>query len=180
LKLVLVATQSFTGRVQIDQPNKETDLLKNNNDLIYASVDKTPGGTEPPVIPFGLKGSDINVQNLCLLIFSSTCERVSEALRPASEALLHDIPFVGKDSVVVQEISYNKIIAKGSSVVNGIQSKQEQVENQLHNQGAGDIPKYVNLEPSLAMDWLEISWDELRIKERIGAGKFSVSHALQF
>lgn len=180
LKLVLVATQSFTGCVQIDQPNKETDLLKNNNDLIYASVDKTPGGTEPPVIPFGLKGSNINVQNLRLLIFPSTCEGVSEALRPASEALLHDIPFVGKDSVVVQEISYNEIIAKGSSVVTGIQSKQEQVENRLYNQGAGDIPKYVNLEPSLAMDWLEISWDELRIKERIGAGKLSVSHALQF
>lgn len=45
LKLVLVATQSFTGRVQIDQPNKETDLLKNNNDLIYALVDKSNLGT---------------------------------------------------------------------------------------------------------------------------------------
>ncbi|RRT80645.1 hypothetical protein B296_00020861 [Ensete ventricosum] len=32
------------------------------------------------------------------------------------------------------------------------------------------VPKYVNLEPSLAMDWLEISWDELELKERIGAG----------
>lgn len=30
--------------------------------------------------------------------------------------------------------------------------------------------RYVNLEPSLAMDWLEISWDELQIKERVGAG----------
>ncbi|CAK8537650.1 unnamed protein product [Lathyrus sativus] len=97
-----------------------------------------------------------------------TCGDPSEALRPASEALSHEIPF-GKDSVAVQEISYNEIIAKGSSVVNGIQSKQEQVDSR---QGAGDIPKYVNLEPSLAMDWLEISWDELRIKERVGAGSF--------
>lgn len=32
------------------------------------------------------------------------------------------------------------------------------------------VPRYVNLEPSLAMDWLEISWDELHIKERVGAG----------
>lgn len=32
------------------------------------------------------------------------------------------------------------------------------------------LPKYLSLEPSLAMDWLEISWDELEIKERIGAG----------
>ncbi|CAJ2644860.1 unnamed protein product [Trifolium pratense] len=42
----------------------------------------------------------------------------------------------------------------------GIQSKLEQVDNRLENQGAADIPKYMNLEPSLAMDWLEISWDE--------------------
>lgn len=34
------------------------------------------------------------------------------------------------------------------------------------------VPHYVSLEPSLAMDWLEISWDELQIKERIGAGIF--------
>lgn len=32
--------------------------------------------------------------------------------------------------------------------------------------------RYLNLEPSLAMDWLEISWDELDIKEQIGAGIF--------
>ncbi|XP_074576572.1 serine/threonine-protein kinase CTR1 [Curcuma longa] len=32
--------------------------------------------------------------------------------------------------------------------------------------------RYLNLEPSLAMDWLEISWDELDIKEQIGAGSF--------
>lgn len=35
------------------------------------------------------------------------------------------------------------------------------------------VPNYLNLEPSLAMDWLEISWDELRIKERVGAGMVS-------
>lgn len=117
---------------------------------------------------------------LGLLIFPSIYEGVSEALHPSSEALLHEIPIVGKDSVVVQEISYNEIIAKGNLGVNGSQSKQEQVDNRLENQGAGNIPKYVNLEPSLAMDWLEISWDELRIKERVGAGKFSVSPASLF
>ncbi|CAJ2642441.1 unnamed protein product [Trifolium pratense] len=44
---------------------------------------------------------------------------VSQALRPAYKALLHEIPFVGKGSVVVKEISYNEVIANGSSVVNG-------------------------------------------------------------
>ena len=42
------------------------------------------------------------------------------------------------------------------------------------------IPRYLNLEPSLAMDWLEISWDELRIKERVGAGIPSILHSYRF
>lgn len=32
------------------------------------------------------------------------------------------------------------------------------------------ISPYLTIEPSLASDWLEISWDELHIKERVGAG----------
>ncbi|KAM0891029.1 hypothetical protein ACQ4PT_026698 [Festuca glaucescens] len=34
------------------------------------------------------------------------------------------------------------------------------------------IPKRLIVEPSFAMDWLEISWDELDLKERVGAGSF--------
>ncbi|KAF5195260.1 serine/threonine-protein kinase CTR1-like, partial [Thalictrum thalictroides] len=41
-------------------------------------------------------------------------------------------------------------------------------------------PKYLNLEPSLAMDWLEISWDELLIKERVGAGSFGTVHRAEW
>ena len=53
------------------------------------------------------------------------------------------------------------------------QLEVEQVVNRYEKIGcfpSGAIPKYLNLEPSLAMDWLEISWDDLRIKERVGAG----------
>uniref|UniRef100_A0A453CRW7 non-specific serine/threonine protein kinase n=1 Tax=Aegilops tauschii subsp. strangulata TaxID=200361 RepID=A0A453CRW7_AEGTS len=34
------------------------------------------------------------------------------------------------------------------------------------------LPKHLLAESSFAMDWLEISWDELELKERIGAGSF--------
>uniref|UniRef100_A0ACD5UES5 Uncharacterized protein n=1 Tax=Avena sativa TaxID=4498 RepID=A0ACD5UES5_AVESA len=34
------------------------------------------------------------------------------------------------------------------------------------------LPKRLIVEPSFAMDWLEISWDELELKERVGAGSF--------
>lgn len=131
-------------------------ILKGRNDLKQLQIQlgdcKVDHLSSYPISTFWLERQRHQCAKFTLANFPSTCEGVSEALRPASEALLHDIPFVGKDPVVVQEISYNEIIAKGSSVVNGIQSKQEQVENRLYNQGAGDIPKYVNLEPSLAMD----------------------------
>ncbi|KAL7085443.1 hypothetical protein ACP275_14G282200 [Erythranthe tilingii] len=51
-------------------------------------------------------------------------------------------------------------------------------DNAKHH--AGTIPRYLNLEPSLAMDWLEISWDELHIKERVGAGSFGTVHRAEW
>lgn len=76
----------------------------------------------------------------------------------------------------------------GSQVVNN-SAKQSKVRGNVSNQlvveevqsevdhggkfSAGTIPRYLNIEPSLAMDWLEISWDELNIKERVGAGILS-------
>ncbi|EPS62154.1 hypothetical protein M569_12639, partial [Genlisea aurea] len=45
---------------------------------------------------------------------------------------------------------------------------------------AAITPEYLNLEPALATDWLEISWDELNIKERVGAGSFGTVHRAEW
>ena len=131
----------------------------------------------------------LNVKLWALLIFPSIHEGVSEALHPASVAS-HEYPRLGQDKVAAQEVLNNEIIIKESNGAKtafkqsiqspSSQSGQEKVGNRHENQGAGNIPRYVNLEPSLAMDWLEISWDDLRIKERIGAGKFSASPDASF
>uniref|UniRef100_A0A1J3DUA7 non-specific serine/threonine protein kinase n=1 Tax=Noccaea caerulescens TaxID=107243 RepID=A0A1J3DUA7_NOCCA len=42
------------------------------------------------------------------------------------------------------------------------------------------ISPYLTIEPSLASDWLEISWDELHIKERVGAGSFGTVHRAEW
>ncbi|XP_048331690.1 serine/threonine-protein kinase CTR1 isoform X2 [Ziziphus jujuba] len=63
------------------------------------------------------------------------------------------------------------------------ESDAEEVESEPDNGGnfsSVTIPRYLNLEPSLAMDWLEISWDELHIKERIGAGSFGTVHRAEW
>ncbi|KAK9070216.1 hypothetical protein SSX86_010616 [Deinandra increscens subsp. villosa] len=42
------------------------------------------------------------------------------------------------------------------------------------------IPIDLTLEPSLAMDWLEIAWDDLQIKERIGAGAYGIVYRAEW
>lgn len=42
------------------------------------------------------------------------------------------------------------------------------------------LPKYISIEPSLAMDWLEISWEELEIKEKIGSGSFGTVYRAEW
>ncbi|CAN8274045.1 unnamed protein product [Cochlearia groenlandica] len=42
------------------------------------------------------------------------------------------------------------------------------------------ISPYLNIEPSLGSDWLEISWNELHIKERVGAGSFGTVHRAEW
>ncbi|KAK9109059.1 hypothetical protein Sjap_017119 [Stephania japonica] len=59
----------------------------------------------------------------------------------------------------------------------------KEAESMLKYEGASrnvTNPRYLNLEPSLAMDWLEISWDELHIKERVGAGSFGTVHRAEW
>ncbi|KAJ6709643.1 SERINE/THREONINE-PROTEIN KINASE CTR1-LIKE ISOFORM X1 [Salix koriyanagi] len=68
-------------------------------------------------------------------------------------------------------------------VITQTNSDKKEVENMIDNQArppSVTIPRYLNLEPSLAIDWLEISWDELHIKERVGAGSFGTVHRAEW
>ena len=173
--MVLAVIQCSAGREQKDQQVKETELLKNHNGCICASLEQSHEGTEPPPIPLGLNGNDEECAVLDSVL-PSIHEDVSKALRPASEVALHEYAGHDEDAIIVQETYKNEIIVTGSPVVllsSSSQSELVEVDNRIENQRclpAGNIPRYLNLEPSLAMDWLEISWDDLRIKERVGAG----------
>lgn len=54
---------------------------------------------------------------LGLLIFPLIYEGVSEAFIPTYEASLHEYPRLGKDLVIEQETSNNKLIVKGNFAV---------------------------------------------------------------
>ncbi|KAI4337585.1 hypothetical protein L6164_015982 [Bauhinia variegata] len=171
---------------------KETGLVKNSKSSIYASVDQTCERTDPPLISFGLKENAAECEILGSIL-PSVQEGVSEACRPPTEASLHEYPGLGEATVIIQETFKDEIIVAGCSVVKNTfkqstvssssQSELEQADNTLENRGcfpAGAIPRYLNIEPSLAMDWLEISWDDLRIKERVGAGSFGTVHRAEW
>lgn len=93
---------------------------------------------------------------------------------------------LGDDKIVIRQTYKKEIILSKMPVYAGrppkisfaSNSDVTEIESSFENyekHSASTIPKYVNLEPSLAMDWLEISWDELHIKERVGAGTPLVS-----
>ncbi|KAE9603823.1 hypothetical protein Lal_00001669 [Lupinus albus] len=178
---------------QKDQQVKETDLPNNHKGPIYASVDQTYEGTEPRLNLLGLKGNDEECTVLDSILPPIHEDVVSKALHPVTEASLDEYPRLIEDSVVVQETSNSEIIVTGSSVVkstfkqsiinSSCQSELTQLDKSIENLcclPAGSIPRYVNLEPSLAMDWLEISWDDLRIKECVGAGSFGTVHRAEW
>lgn len=92
------------------------------------------------------------------------------------------------DEVVIQQTYKKQIVVPGNPIIDNVgkqtevnfssQSDVMEVDSRLHKKGrlpAATVPRYLNLEPSLAMDWLEISWEELHIKERVGAGTSSAA-----
>ncbi|KAK4434251.1 Serine/threonine-protein kinase CTR1 [Sesamum alatum] len=93
----------------------------------------------------------------------------------------------GGDRIIIKQ-TYKKEIVVAENVVPSQANRQPKVtfskdltetKNKCHDHGKHHpsvIPRYLILEPSLAMDWLEISWDELHIKERVGAGSFGTVH----
>ncbi|XP_054796181.1 serine/threonine-protein kinase CTR1 isoform X2 [Prosopis cineraria] len=173
---VVPESHLYSGCTKRDQLVKRTGLLKCSVNLNQTRA-------------VNVEESEVLGSNL-----PSIQEVVSEDLHPATEALLHEYPMHVEDSVVIKETSNNdEIIVTGSPVVKATSKKPilgppcqlelESVDSGLENRdhfSAGNIPRYLNLEPSLAMDWLEISWDELRIKERVGAGSFGTVHRAEW
>uniref|UniRef100_A0A1D1Y4B0 non-specific serine/threonine protein kinase n=1 Tax=Anthurium amnicola TaxID=1678845 RepID=A0A1D1Y4B0_9ARAE len=115
-----------------------------------------------------------------------------EMLRSNGSNILKVVDVVARKSVHEQlrVDAGNNILQSGQKedlILNGngnywpeINAKKcEKLENKesLH---CVNIPRYLSIEPSLAMDWLEISWDELQIKERIGAGSFGTVHRAEW
>ncbi|KAI3460073.1 hypothetical protein Pfo_016736 [Paulownia fortunei] len=100
----------------------------------------------------------------------------------------------GGDTIIIKQTCKKEIVVARNEVLTQADRQPPKVtfseskdlieiKNKCHDHGkhaASVNSRYLNLEPSLAMDWLEISWDELHIKERVGAGSFGTVHRAEW
>ncbi|KAA3476619.1 serine/threonine-protein kinase CTR1-like [Gossypium australe] len=151
--------QSPAGGVEKSQQLKDNGLLGNQKPSIHAATDRHSFG----------KGMRLETAAGSTLNSGHCRDKVAK-----EQTLKEEIGVSG--SPVVKSEKQLKVNLPS-------QSDLEEIGAELDNQGrfsTVSIPRYLHLEPSLAMDWLEISWDELRIKERVGAGSFGTVHRAEW
>ncbi|KAB2023666.1 hypothetical protein ES319_D06G034100v1 [Gossypium barbadense] len=148
-----------SGGVEKSQQLKDNGLLGNQKPSIHAATDRDSFGKGMPLETAA--GSTMN---------SRHCrDKVAKEQTLKEETGLSGSPVVKREKQLKVNLPS--------------QSDLEEIGAELDNQGrfsTVSIPRYLHLEPSLAMDWLEISWDELRIKERVGAGSFGTVHRAEW
>ncbi|KAJ7965834.1 Protein kinase superfamily protein [Quillaja saponaria] len=182
----------YSGCGQQGQQLKESGFLRNFKDSIYASVEQACKRMESSLMSIEVKGN-AELSVLPGPVLPAVQGSVSEALGAASGSSLCEYSRLVEDNIVMQQSLQNDIVVSGSSVIKNTfklpnvgsssQSELKELDNRLGKQGsfpAGTIPRYLTIEPSLAMDWLEISWDDLHIKERVGAGSFGTVHRAEW
>lgn len=97
----------------------------------------------------------------------------------------NDNPRPGGERIILKQTYRKEIVLARNAIVTQAgrqpplvtfsESKNLREIDAHGNHHAAIIPRYLNLEPSLAMDWLEIAWEELHLRERVGAGTSSDS-----
>lgn len=96
-------------------------------------------------------------------------------------ALPLNIPNLSEDKIQPQETSKEETVLLEDPIEKiaikqpNLSVEPEIVEADTRKDKKGRLPvdavsPYLTIEPSLASDWLEVSWNELHIKERVGAG----------
>ncbi|XP_010254566.1 PREDICTED: serine/threonine-protein kinase CTR1-like [Nelumbo nucifera] len=147
--------------------------------------------SESSAMPLEFKdNSNSCIESQALLPSIQHC--ASETLDAVPGMSVHGRSRLDGDKSPVQESYRKELVAYETPMNNAIkqpklegcsQMELSETESRPENQGGiatTTIPRYLNLEPSLAMDWLEISWDELQIKERVGAGSFGTVHRAEW
>ncbi|KAH9756171.1 protein kinase domain-containing protein [Citrus sinensis] len=157
----------YSGIIRKGQKLKDIGLPKSSKDAL---VNQPRAEKESSLVPLKLQGNPKNSD-------AAAGAPIQEYSRLVEENVAIEAAY--KEEIVVSESSV--IIKQPNATLPSQLDKED--ESKLEKQGkfpVGPGPRYLNIEPSLAMDWLEISWDELHVKERVGAGSFGTVHRAEW
>ncbi|KAL1222511.1 Serine/threonine-protein kinase CTR1 [Cardamine amara subsp. amara] len=139
--------------------------------------------------------SDITATVCCAHVDQTCFVKASSMVSTESvvQALPLDIPKLSEDKIASQETCKEETFLLEDPIENsGIKQPKgdlsvepEIAEADTRKDKKGRLPvdaisPYLTIEPSLASDWLEVSWNELHIKERVGAGSFGTVHRAEW
>ncbi|XP_020873262.1 serine/threonine-protein kinase CTR1 [Arabidopsis lyrata subsp. lyrata] len=129
----------------------------------------------------------------CAHVDQTCCAKASSMVLPESvlRALPLNIPNLSEDKIQPQETSKEETVLLEDPIEKiaikqpNLSVEPEIVEADTRKDKKGRLPvdavsPYLTIEPSLASDWLEVSWNELHIKERVGAGSFGTVHRAEW
>ncbi|XP_044510478.1 serine/threonine-protein kinase CTR1-like [Mangifera indica] len=154
-------------------PLKDIGLFESSEGFIDASVEQASPEKDSSLVPLKLEGNPA-------ALGVATGELINE-YHGLSEGNVIVQPSYKKEINVSEGSLRNEVVKQPKTKLSSLPVREDQ--SKLEKQGkfpATTNPRYLNLEPSLAMDWLEIAWDELHIKERVGAGSFGTVHRAEW
>ncbi|XP_056693888.1 serine/threonine-protein kinase CTR1 isoform X2 [Spinacia oleracea] len=153
--------------------NEESNLLKEGNKSnVYNPLDESCRGMKSSVVPLLLEKSEHPVIQRSDLVAIQTVPEVLASPVAVSSLSVEEY---------IQQKNYRKeMVVQQSVVVDNVQPVAQEGDGEQCMFSASSIPRFLDLEPSLAMDWMEISWDDLHLKERVGAGSFGTVHRAEW
>ncbi|XP_021759767.1 serine/threonine-protein kinase CTR1-like [Chenopodium quinoa] len=149
--------------------NEESELLKEGNRNVYNPLDESCRGMKSSVVPLVLeKAENPVIQRSDMLAIETVSKVLASPVAVSSLSVEEYIQQNYKTDMIVQQPR-----------VDNVQPVVQEVDGQQCMLSASAI-RFLDLEPSLAMDWMEISWDDLHLKERVGAGSFGTVHRAEW
>ncbi|KAL3504886.1 hypothetical protein ACH5RR_034727 [Cinchona calisaya] len=154
----------YSGSDKESQAVEECSMHKNVMDTMYCLPNQTSGSE----IPAPVDAAAGMIEDACSI---AGIENVA-----IGQGYKNEISVSGNSIVCAAGMQIAKLTVPGKMSLKKVESRFDK----CGKYPAGGHSRYLHIEPSLAMDWLEIPWDELHIKERVGAGSFGTVHRAEW
>ncbi|KAL3514288.1 hypothetical protein ACH5RR_027005 [Cinchona calisaya] len=146
----------YSGSVEAGHAVEGLSLHQNPRDMMYCLTNQASGSAKlaPIDVVAGIAGDECSISRDENVAISQGCK--------------NEIALPGNLVVCAAGMQIAKLVLPAMTSLMEVESRSKKCQKYP----VGGHSRYLNLEPSLTMDWLEISWDELHIKEHVVASTF--------